>query len=91
MQVRAEIDLKIGCIYRPSKLVWSGIGLSNDVHEQLLIVDRDVPSLNAEQHTIFTTIRPLLVGNLFQLHRPHQIWLPHEYCHYCHYATNYSI
>ena len=27
-------------------------------------------------------IRPLLVGNLFQLHRPHQIWLPHEYCHY---------
>ena len=30
-------------------------------------------------------IRLLLVGNLFQLHRPHQIWLPHEYCHYCHY------
>ena len=25
------------------------------------------------------------MGNLFQLHRPHQICLPHEYCHYCHY------
>ena len=31
-------------------------------------------------------IRPLLVGNLFQLHRPHQIWLPQEYCHYYHYS-----
>ena len=30
--------------------------LDYDVHEQLLIVDRDVPSLNTEQHTIFTTI-----------------------------------
>ena len=30
-------------------------------------------------------IRPLLVGKLFQLHSPHQIWLPHEYCHCCHY------
>ena len=37
-----------------------------------------------EVHEIYY-IRPLLVGNLFQLHRPHQIWLPHEYCHYCHY------
>ena len=30
--------------------------LDYDVHEQLSIVDRDVPSLNTEQHTIFTTI-----------------------------------
>ena len=30
--------------------------LDYDVHEQLLIVDRDVPSLNTEQQTIFTTI-----------------------------------
>ena len=28
----------------------------HDVHEQLLIVDRDVPSLNTEQHTVSTTI-----------------------------------
>ena len=28
---------------------------------------------------------PLLVGNLFQLHHPHQIWLRHEYGHYRHY------
>ena len=27
----------------------------------------------------------LLVGILFQLHRPRHISLPHEYCHYCHY------
>ena len=26
----------------------------------------------------FKLFRPLLVGNLLQLHRPHQIWLPHE-------------
>ena len=26
--------------------------LDYDVHEQLLIVDRDVPSLNTEQHTV---------------------------------------
>ena len=30
-------------------------------------------------------VRLLLVGNLFQLHRPHQIWLLHEYCRYSHY------
>ena len=30
--------------------------LDYGVHEQLSIVDRDVPSLNTEQHTIFTTI-----------------------------------
>ena len=30
--------------------------LDYDVHEQLSIVNRDVPSLNTEQHTIFTTI-----------------------------------
>ena len=30
--------------------------LDYDVHEQLSIVDCDVPSLDTEQHTIFTTI-----------------------------------
>ena len=35
-------------------------------------------------------IRPLLVGILFQLHRPRQISLPHEYCHYCHYIHYYT-
>ena len=38
---------------------------------------------------VLPSIRPLLVRNLFQLHRPHQIWLPHEYCHYCHYCHYY--
>ena len=46
-------------------------------------------------YTIFSWVRsllrPLLVGNLFQLHCPHQIWLPHEYCHYCHYCHYYII
>ena len=35
-------------------------------------------------------LRPLLVGNLFQLH-PHGIWPPHEYCHYYHYRHYYVI
>ena len=30
--------------------------LDYDLHEQLLIVDRDVLSLNSEQHNIFTSI-----------------------------------
>ena len=30
--------------------------LDYNVHAQLLIVDRDVPSLNTEKHNIFTTI-----------------------------------
>ena len=33
----------------------------------------------------WTSIRPLLMTYLFQLHRPRQKSLPHEYCHYCHY------
>ena len=37
--------------------------LNYDVHEQLLIVDRGVPTLNKEQNTIFITTSKMWIVN----------------------------
>ena len=56
----------------------------------------DIYHLLAVDHPIECTfqsvvIRPLLMTYLFQLHRPRQKLLPHEYCHYCHYYLIISV